>query len=171
VTLDADLPVLLLPTNDLVFKALLERNRAFLDTMLSAVLGRDVEVEEILNPGLPGDDVKDKMMHLDVRARFSDGRRAFIEMQATSPRFVNERFVAYLGREYSSQLRLGAPYADITATIGVVWQVGAPHLEYGFHECFRLRGDRSGEIYTDALALEVGFGFAGRLSPRSQAQL
>jgi hypothetical protein len=31
--------------------------------MLSAILERDVEVEEVLNPGLPGDSVKDNLMH------------------------------------------------------------------------------------------------------------
>ncbi|MDX2054437.1 MAG: hypothetical protein SFV15_18695, partial [Polyangiaceae bacterium] len=58
------------------------------------------------------------------------------------------------------------PYKEITPSIGVVWQVGAPHPEYGFHEVFRLRGDKSGEIYSEALSLHVlQLGLAPRRKP------
>lgn len=152
---DTPLPNFLPPTNDLVFKLLLERNRGLLDTMLSAVLDRNVHVEEILNPGLPGDGLKDKLMQLDLRVRFADGARAFVEMQTTNHAYLRERFLGYLCREFSSQPKQGMPYTLITPTIGIVWQTGAPHPEYGFHDVFRFRGDRSGKIYTDLLSLHM----------------
>lgn len=154
-TMEEERPRFLPPTNDLVFKVVLERNRRLLNAMLSAVLAREVEVEEILNPGLPGSGVTDKLMLLDLRVRFSDGARAFVEMQTTSHPFLRERFLAYLCREYASQPKQGMPYTMMTPSIGVVWQAGAPYPEYGFHEVFRFRGDRSGRIYSESLSLHV----------------
>lgn len=143
------------PTNDLIFKLFLERNLDLLSSVLSAVLGEYVVAEAVLNPGLPGDGIADKLMVLDVRARLEDGRRAFVEMQAVATPYSGERFFAYVCREYSSQLGRGQPYSQLTPTIGVVWYGRAPAPEYGFHETFCLRGERTGVRYNSALTLHV----------------
>lgn len=142
-------------TNDLIFKLFLERNLDVLSAMLSAVLGEAVIVEAVLNPGLPGAGVADKLMILDVRVRFRDGRRAFVEMQAMASPYSDERFFAYLCREYSSQIGRGQGYSGLSATIGVVWYAHAPRPSCGFHETFRLRGEHTGQLYNDALTLHV----------------
>lgn len=168
---DMPSPTFLPPTNDLVFKVVLERNRGLLNTMLSAVLARKVQVEEILNPGIPGDGLKDKLMQLDLRVRFADGAWAFVEMQTTKHAYLRERFLGYLCREFSSQPKRGMPYTVFTPTIGVVWQTGAPHPEYGFHDVFRFRGERSGQIYTNFLSLHMlQLGLAPTIRPPEESE-
>jgi len=95
-TPDHDLPFFG-PTNDLIFKLFLERNLDLLSAVLSAVLGEAVTAEAVLNPGLPGDGIADKLMVLDVRARLADGRRAFVEMQAVASQTSAQRALRLWG--------------------------------------------------------------------------
>lgn len=92
-------------------------------------------------------------------------------MQAVGVPYSSERFFAYLCREYSSHLVRGQSYSALMPTIGVVWYANAPEPRYGFHEAFRLRGDRTGELYSSALTLHVlqlGLLSAGTMVPKAE---
>lgn len=109
-----------------------------------------------LNPEIPGEFPADKAIVLDTRVRLDGGERVDVEMQARGKPFLAGRFLYYAARDFSEQLPRGGDYADLTATVSVLW-VDARLFpeERRFHLRFELLETTTGAPYSDHLTLHV----------------
>lgn len=113
-------------------------------------------VAGFLNPEIPGEFPADKAIVLDTRVRLDGGERVDVEMQAGGKPFLAGRFLYYAARDFSEQLPRGGDYADLTATVSVLW-VDARLFpeERRFHLRFELLETTTGAPYSDHLTLHV----------------
>lgn len=149
-------PPLLDPRNDVVFKLLFTRTPQLLHAMLEAVLATSITGATVLNPELPGDLSGDKSIVLDIRVELANGARVDVEMQVRVTPELPGRLVYYAARDYAQQLSRGEHFDELTPTILVVWLEQplflTPRL---FHRVFGLREQRSGELFSEQLAIHV----------------
>lgn len=144
------------PKRDVVFKAMLLRERRLLVDMLQGVLARDVGVADILDADVPGDQVGDKDVELDIRAVLDDGSRADVEMQVRAVSALKPRLTYYTARDYTTQLRRGDDYHLLTPTNTIVWLAEPlfptiPRL----HSIFSLREHYTHESFGDHLTIHI----------------
>ncbi|MEM9455307.1 MAG: Rpn family recombination-promoting nuclease/putative transposase [Myxococcota bacterium] len=144
------------PTLDVVFKLLLTRKPVLLRDMLQGILARPVGEPAILNPGIPGELAGDKQIVLDIRAMLADRSRVDLEMQRCTVPALIARFIYYVARDYSNQLRRGEKYHLLTPTIGIIWlaEPMVPALDR-FHSVFELRERHTNRRLTDHLAIHL----------------
>jgi len=147
---------LLDPTLDLVFKLLLVRKPVLLRDMLQGVLARPVEVAQLVNPEILGEQVGDRKVIFDVRARLGDGSRVDLEMQRLVPPSLASRLVYYAARDYADQLRRGEGFHLLTPTTGITWlsQPLVPSVER-LHSCFELRERHANVPLTDQFVIHL----------------
>jgi predicted transposase/invertase (TIGR01784 family) len=102
------LPEILLPTVDAIFKKLFgdERNKDILADFLTAVLGFDVEEEDIIliDPTLKREDPDDKLGVLDVKLRLESGKIINVEMQVKNFSAIRHRSEYYISKMTAAQL-------------------------------------------------------------------
>jgi predicted transposase/invertase (TIGR01784 family) len=144
------------PKIDFVFKQLLTRERALLGDMLAGVLGRDVGMPTLLDPGISGELKGDKSIAFDVRAVLEDGSHADVEMQARIPWTLASRLAYYGARDYTTQLRRGEDYELLTSTAVVAWLVKPlfSSLERR-HSIFELRERHTNFLFSGHLAIHL----------------
>jgi predicted transposase/invertase (TIGR01784 family) len=146
------------PTNDLVFKEFLERERLLLRSMLGAVLGEEVADLTLINNELHGELAHDKTIVIDVRVVFRSGKRVIIEMQIlVDPSELKPRLVVYTARDFVNQARRGLQhYGSLTPTVTIVWVVKPlfPEL-HQLHSVFALREGATHVPFSDHLTLHV----------------
>jgi len=126
---EAQIPKLLPPSDDRVFKLLLTHGDAgpILKDVIAAIIGRKVRKVFVRNNEIPVDDVHAKQERLDVNCVTADGEQIDLEMQssrveeAMDSRHVNlkRKSLFYLCDLYSSQSIRGKSYSDLART----WQV------------------------------------------------
>jgi predicted transposase/invertase (TIGR01784 family) len=107
---------------DTVFKAIFTRNtpssRGALRRLLSALVGRDVEVLTVIANEPPIIGPGDRQIRYDIRATFDQGRLANIEMTLNPRDFETLRMEYYAARLYSTQSIRGKKrsFGDLTDT-------------------------------------------------------
>ncbi len=106
---------LLDPRRDVVFKTIFsqdnEESLTARNSLLSALLDRNVKDSIVMNNDLPVSDIRDKAARLDLHCIIDDGHQVNIEMQmCNSVRNLEDRLIYYLCQLYSSQSCKGEPY-------------------------------------------------------------
>lgn len=149
---------IMLPTVDYCFKELM-KNPKVRKGFIAALLGKEpgeIRRTRLLPTILGQSSDKDKVGILDIRVSLTDGTQIDMEMQVAYFEAWKERIVFYLGKMYTEQLNRGESYEKLKKCI----HVGILNFNH-FPEddiCYRtihLREDRSGELYTDLLEIQV----------------
>lgn len=147
---------LLDPKNDFVFRTMLTRRVELLRHMLEGVLGRPIRSVQVLDPDIPGEQIRDKEIVLDVRVVLDDGSRAIIEMQVRLTPALTGRLSYYVARDFVDQLRRGQDYDHLTPSVLIVWLPKPlfPELE-ALHSIFELRERRRNIGFGEHLSIHV----------------
>jgi predicted transposase/invertase (TIGR01784 family) len=118
------LPEILLPTVDTIFKRLFgdERNKDILADFLTAVLGNEVEEDDIIlvDPHLKREDPKDKLGVLDVKLRLGSGKIINIEMQVDNLKNMRDRAEYYIAKMTTEQLGTGDDYQKLVPVVSII---------------------------------------------------
>lgn len=145
-------------SNDYLFRALMQRNNHVLKAFVCDLLHLEQsEVSSIVitNPIELGKAINDKDYILDIRIELNRKVLINLEMQIADEGNWTERSLCYLCRTFDS-LNRGEKYIDVQPAI----QIGI--LDFPlfpdrpeFYATYRLRNDRTGELYSDKLRLSV----------------
>jgi len=104
--------------NDVLFKMLFVQNPGLLKHLVANILGIKLEsIGEFVvkNPEMPPEVAGDKFCYLDISMRI-DGRNVVLELQVEAEEGYKDRAVYYLAREYSSALKSGEDYTEVSQT-------------------------------------------------------
>ena len=120
----ANLPEILSPTVDVIFKILFgdERNKDILADFLTAVLGFEVKPDDItlLDPHLSRDWAGDKLGILDVKLRLADGKFINIEMQVEKLKDMRNRIEYYISNMMVRQLEESGKYLELLPVVAII---------------------------------------------------
>ncbi len=151
-----DLPFTL--TNDYVFKAVFQTDKAVLRALLCSLL--DLESEEIRsiviqNALLLGTTIESKDTVLDIRLVLNGKRFINIEMQIKNEHNWPERSLYYLCRAFCN-LETGEDYANVKPAhhIGIL-DFSLPHLGKQFYSHYLMIDETTHELFSDKLRLSV----------------
>jgi len=119
-----DLPEILSPTVDIIFKILFgdERNRDILADFLSAVLGFKVSQTSItlLDPHLQRDSPEDKLGVLDMKLKLRGGKYVNVEMQVGKLKNIRHRVEYYINNMLVRQLGKSNRYEKLRPVVAIV---------------------------------------------------
>jgi predicted transposase/invertase (TIGR01784 family) len=110
---------------DNVFKAVFARNtresRTALSSLLSAVIGRDLEAVVISANEPPVDDLRDRQIRFDISCKTAEGEPANVEMSLSPDPCEPERIEFYMAKLFTGQNIRGAgkTYGDLKAAYQV----------------------------------------------------
>jgi len=123
---DEEIPEILLPKVDFIFKLLFgdERNKDILADFLSAVLGfEDGEIDEnaiqIVDPHQKRMYANDKLEILDVKLKLGNEKVINIELQVNELDEMRDRIIYYISDMIVCQLRKGDNY-ELTPVVSIV---------------------------------------------------
>ena len=120
----ANLPEILSPTEDIIFKILFgdERNKDILADFLTAVLGFDVKPDDItlLDPHLARDRADDKLGILDVKLKLASGKFINIEMQVENLKDMRNRIEYYISNMMARQLEESGKYLELLPVVAII---------------------------------------------------
>ena len=120
----ANLPEILSPTEDIIFKILFgdERNKDILADFLTAVLGFDVKPDDItlLDPHLARDWAGDKLGILDVKLKLASGKFINIEMQVENLKDMRNRIEYYISNMMARQLEESGKYLELLPVVAII---------------------------------------------------
>ena len=152
----------LLPTSDVTFK-LLMGDEDHTDTLIHFLNSIPVSKDPIVsltieNCEAPDENAILKLFRLDIRAVTDKGEIIIVEMSTSENAGMISKFVQYLARVFSTQLKTGESYLKLKKTIGVL--VADCHLdEFKDDEYFwrrvRLNDERNGTNFTPLLEIYV----------------
>ncbi|MDR1299841.1 MAG: Rpn family recombination-promoting nuclease/putative transposase [Oscillospiraceae bacterium] len=158
-----DLPKILPPYDDMVFKSILTRpdaEPARVD-LLTALLGRTVTSATVRNAELPGRDIDVKQERFDMSCSFDDGDQAAVEMQAEPMRGdssanrhknIRERAAFGLCDLHANQTGSGVDYADFVKSYHItITNYRVLNEDRQLVETFNLSNDR-GVVLTESIA-------------------
>ena len=119
-----DLPEILSPTVDIIFKILFgdERNRDILADFLSAVLGFEISQDDItiLDPHLQRDNIDDKLGILDLKLKLVDEKYVNVEMQVGKLKDIHKRVEYYISNTLVRQLGEGNDYENLLPVVAII---------------------------------------------------
>ena len=120
--LEDNLPKILPPKTDVVFKLLFgnERNSDILIDFLKAVLRKNIESVKLLDPTLKPEHPDDKKGILDVKAELDNGEKIDIEIQVRNIAEMRKRILYYNSRLLTEQIGAGEPYTLIKPAISII---------------------------------------------------
>ena len=109
------------PTNDLVFKRLMQNNLDALKSLLTAVLQPKSPIGSItlLPTELQGPHAESKVSRLDLLVRLQDGTLIDIEMQSCREAHFVKRSLYYTAQVLGSALNRGDPYENLPSLAGI----------------------------------------------------
>ena len=97
---------------DNVFKAVFTRgipaSQTALSRLVSAIIGRDVQIINILTNEPPVDDLRDRQIRFDIHCRSADGELVNVEMSLNPNRFEPVRLEFHAGKLFTGQDIRGA---------------------------------------------------------------
>jgi hypothetical protein len=97
---------------DNVFKAVFTRDipasQTALSRLVSAIIGRDVQIINILTNEPPVDDLRDRQIRFDIHCRSTDGELVNVEMSLNPNRFEPVRLEFHAGKLFTGQDIRGA---------------------------------------------------------------
>ena len=149
---------IMLPTVDFCFKELMQNPKVRMG-FIAALLGcKPEEIREtaLLPTILRQETIDGKTGILDVRILLTDGTQIDMEMQVAPFEHWDKRVLFYLGKMFTDQLKKGEYYDKLQKCIHVSILNFIHFPEDGI--CYRtihLRDDRSMELYTDLLELQI----------------
>ena len=146
------------PTNDYMFRAVLQSNEKALKGLLSALLDMPLENiidVDILNPIKLVEAFDDKTIVLDLNILLNNGKIINLEMQILNQGDWSERSLYYLCKNYA-QLKRGQSYKDILPVIhiGIVDFSPFPDNKQFYSE-YLLRETKTNHIYSDKLCIHM----------------
>jgi predicted transposase/invertase (TIGR01784 family) len=118
---------------DNVFKTIFTgddpRSQGALKKLISAYIGREVEILAVTANEPPLSDTRDRQIRYDIRVKFNQGELANVEMSLHPKNFETLRLEYYIARLYSSQEIQGTDktYKDLTQTYQIAI-IGRNHL-------------------------------------------
>lgn len=149
---------IMLPTVDFCFKELMQNpkvRKGFIAALLK-VPPQQIQETTLLPTILRRTSEHDKFGILDVRVMMEDKTQLDMEMQVAYFEHWDKRILFYLGKMYTEQLQKGDTYDNLQKCIHVSI-LNFNHFPND-EECYRtihLRDDKTGEIYTDLLELQI----------------
>jgi predicted transposase/invertase (TIGR01784 family) len=145
-------------TSDYLFKFLLQSDQDVLKALVCAYL--DIALDEIrsihvINPLSLSDDPQKKEMILDIKAEMNDDTIINLEMQVINNHDWPERSISYLCRCFDN-LQVGQAYHRVKGAVHIGF------LDYTlfpespeFFAKYRLRNERTGQLYSSKLLISV----------------
>jgi len=119
-----DLPEILSPTVDIIFKILFgdERNRDILADFLSAVLRFEINQDDItiIDPHLQRDNIDDKLGILDLKLKLVDEKYVNVEMQVGKLKDIHKRVEYYISNTLVRQLGEGNDYENLLPVVAII---------------------------------------------------
>ena len=147
------------PTNDYVFKLLFSSpdSSPALRSLVEAVLQPKVPIDTIrvLNPILPGEDLDDHSVILDLSLKLKDGTSVDLEMQAKGHKAFRERALYYWAKLYTRKLRRGRNYDKLTKTVSVLFLGYDEFKGERFHSTFKPQEIHTREVFSDAMEIHT----------------
>jgi len=112
---------LLDPKRDLVFKMQFAQHKDWLIDLVNAVRSMEPPVIDlhVINPEITPDEVKHKLVRLDILAQDSTGQVFNLEMQTGRHAGWGARSVFYLARLLSGQLKESESYREVKPVVGI----------------------------------------------------
>jgi len=153
-------PSILSLTIDGVFKMYFEepRNLPELRRFLKAHLelsDDDLTTIDVLNPGLPKDNIGDKAFTVDLLLKTKTGNDIHVEMQTSSHANFKERIQLYNSRKAGQQVKIGKDYSSVKRTISlVVVDFNVFEDESDYHEIIMMRR-KNGEVFTNVQEINI----------------
>ena len=151
-------PLIVLMTNDYLFRALLQRNNKVLKGLICSLLHvreHDITSVIITNPIQLGRKFEDKDFILDVNVIMNHQKIINLEMQVINLHNWTDRSLCYLCRNFD-QLKQGEPYQNVNPII----QIG--FLDYTlfpdspeFYATYQILNVKSHRLYSDKMRLSV----------------
>jgi len=148
-----------LPSMDVVFKAIATGNKEFLQGFLKGALSElppeELENLQILNPTRTVNRFDEKVNSVDVRLKTVTCKLIALEMQKNWKDYLLNRTVYTLCDMVASQIKKGDNKYDLKASIVIVicdfvWDTNL----FGYHNTAKLRYD-SGKLFTDILSIHL----------------
>ena len=144
--------------NDYMFRAVLQKSRPALKSLLCALLHLD-EAEivsvEIMNPIELGETIDGKTCMLDVKVELNKNKVINIELQIQRQSFWPERSLLYWARCFN-ELESGKPYDSLRESchIGILAFTLFPE-EAEFYSEYRIQNCRTQRQYTDKFCIRI----------------
>lgn len=145
-------------TNDYLFRAVLQKSQKALKGLVGALLSlqqEEIEIVEITNPIILGEQIDEKMLILDVKILLNNKTVLNIEMQIKDNQDWEERSLVYLCRTFDETVR-GGNYVDMKEAIhiGILdYTLFPEHPE--FYAKYQMMNTRNHHVYSDKFKLYV----------------
>ncbi len=159
---------LMKPKIDFAFKEIMMDEKARIGFLAAVLKIPPKEIKEtwILNTALRKEHEDDKQGILDVRLLLNSDQEVDIEIQLSELRVWADRFLFYLSKMFTEQIRPGESYRVLKKCVGisildfvlfkdVAQKGGEPQGDAGFYSCFHIREDSRHFIYTDKMEFHV----------------
>ena len=144
-------------TNDIVFRAILQRNKSVLIALICALLHLPEEGvdAEITNPIELGAAFSNKDFILDIRVKLSNGHLIDLEMQIANEHNWPERSISYAARSFDN-LNAGDDYVNVMPvhSIGFLDFTLFPEVPE-FYATYQLQNVKTGQLYSSKFSIHV----------------
>ncbi|MCR5733713.1 MAG: Rpn family recombination-promoting nuclease/putative transposase [Lachnospiraceae bacterium] len=147
-------------TNDGMFHIVLQRNEKVLRGLIGSLLHlkqEEIEKVEITNPIMPGEDISDKEIILDIRLILNDAQLINLEMQVANTGSWPERSLTYLCRNFDN-LKAGEDYDKVKPClhIGIIdFDLFEHDEDHEFYSKYRLGNVNNHRLYTTKFGINV----------------
>ncbi|HQY65461.1 MAG TPA: Rpn family recombination-promoting nuclease/putative transposase, partial [Polyangiaceae bacterium] len=151
---------LLDPTLDIVFKLLFTSgpdSDVALRGLLTAVLSppRPIASVDVTNPLIPGVDVTDKGIALDIRVTLDDGTQIDLEMQADKRPAFRKRALYYWARLFGGLLERGDEYGKLKPAVSILFLDYCELDGHRLHSIFHVLETHDHSRFSDAFEMHV----------------
>lgn len=112
--------------NDLVFQRLFgnPKNKEITGNLLSLILKREINnIDLDANKTFLGDAENSKIVRLDVRAKFNDGKECNIELQVRPFKYMENRMLDYWANMYTNKIKSGQNYEELKPSISINYKL------------------------------------------------
>ena len=104
--------------NDVVFKAVMTRNKKILKTLIETIIGEEVIIEKIKNSEKAVKNVRLRKKVVDLLVKAKD-KYIHIELNVNNEKYYKVRNVSYIFDSYSNSVEKGKDYSEKIDFIGI----------------------------------------------------
>lgn len=112
-------------------------NFVILEGLISALIGKDVKIIEILESESNQDSKDDKFNKVDIKARNSEGHIILVEVQLTSQLHYLKRILYGTSRTITEHIKLGETYANVSK----VYSISLLYCDFGEGDDYIYKGE------------------------------
>lgn len=147
-------------TNDYMFRAVLQRSKATLKSLIASLLHLDpdsIRSLEITNPIVLGQSFNEKCFILDISILLNNHAHINLEMQVLNEHNWPERSLSYLCRNFD-QLQRGSSYLEAAPAIQIDFLNFTPFPEKEmpeFYATYQMLNIKDHHLYSDKFRLSV----------------